>query len=63
MGGVHHFILEGGCHLLEMFLFDSQYLLLVLLPTLLLSFGAQMLIRNAYGKWSKRRNSASRALR
>ena len=22
MGGVHHFILEGGCHLFEMFLFD-----------------------------------------
>jgi Zn-dependent membrane protease YugP len=38
--------------------FDPNYLLFVMLPALLLSFGAQMLVRNAYSKWSQIRNSA-----
>jgi Zn-dependent membrane protease YugP len=39
-------------------IFDPNYLLYVFLPTLLLSFGAQMLVRNAYAKWSKVRNGS-----
>ena len=38
--------------------FDPNYLLFVMLPALLLSFGAQMLVRSAYSKWSQIRNSA-----
>ncbi|GAB4574483.1 MAG: zinc metallopeptidase [Anaerolineae bacterium] len=36
--------------------FDPNYLLWVLIPGLLISFAAQMMIRNAYGKWSRVRN-------
>jgi Zn-dependent membrane protease YugP len=39
-------------------IFDPNYLLLVFLPTLLLSLGAQLFVRSAYGKWSKERNGA-----
>lgn len=39
--------------------FDPNYLLLVMLPALLLSLGAQFLVRNAYAKWSKIRNGAN----
>jgi Zn-dependent membrane protease YugP len=42
-----------------MFFFDPTYLLLVMLPALLLSIGAQMLVQNAYAKWSKIRNGAN----
>lgn len=38
--------------------FDPTYLLLVFLPTLLLSLGAQLYVQSAYAKWSRRRNSA-----
>ena len=38
--------------------FDPTYLLFVMLPALLLSFGAQMLVQNAYNKWNKVRNGA-----
>lgn len=38
--------------------FDTNYLLMVLLPTLILSFGAQMFVRSAYSKWSNIRNSS-----
>jgi uncharacterized protein len=41
-----------------MFFFDMQYVLLVLIPSVILSFGAQMWVRNAYKKWSDTRNSA-----
>jgi len=37
--------------------FDSTYLLMVFLPTLVLTGLAQMWVRNAYGKWSAVRNS------
>ncbi len=40
-----------------MFIFDSNYLLLVFIPALLLSLGAQFLVMSAFGKWSKVRNS------
>lgn len=40
-----------------MFYFDSTYLLLVALPTLVLSFLAQAFVRSAYSKWSSARNS------
>jgi Zn-dependent membrane protease YugP len=36
--------------------FDTNYLFVVLIPSVLISFAAQMMIRNAYGKWSKIRN-------
>ena len=36
--------------------FDMNYLLWVLIPGMLISFAAQMLIRNAYAKWSQVRN-------
>ena len=42
-----------------MFFFDMTYIWLVLIPSLVLSFGAQMWVRNAYKKWSNTRNSAS----
>ncbi len=38
--------------------FDPNYLLWVLIPGMLISFAAQMVIRNAYGKWSRVRNGA-----
>ncbi len=37
--------------------FDPNYLIFVMIPTLLLSFGVQLYLRNTYGKWSKVRNS------
>lgn len=39
--------------------FDSNYLLMVMIPSLLLSLAAQFFVRNAYGKWSRTRNSAN----
>lgn len=39
--------------------FNSNYLLLVLLPTLVLSLGAQFLVSAAFSKWTKVRNSAN----
>jgi len=39
-------------------IFDSTYLLLVFIPTLLLSLGAQLFVRSAYSKWGNVRNSA-----
>ena len=41
-----------------MFFFDMTYIWLVLIPSLVLSFGAQMWVRNAYKKWGNTRNSA-----
>lgn len=41
--------------------FDSNYLLLVLLPTILLSLGAQWYLRSTYGKWSQVRNATGAA--
>lgn len=38
-------------------IFDFNYLLWVLLPTMLLSLGAQAFLKYAYGKWSRVRNS------
>lgn len=38
--------------------FDTNYLLMVLLPTLILSFGAQIFVRSAYSKWSNVRNGS-----
>ncbi len=38
--------------------FDSTYLLLVFIPTLILSLGAQFFVRSAYSKWSQVRNGA-----
>jgi len=37
--------------------FDTTYLLLVLLPTLLLSGAAQWYVQSAYSRWSRTRNS------
>lgn len=37
--------------------FDSNYLIFIFLPTMLLSLGVQLYLRSAYGKWSKVRNS------
>lgn len=39
-------------------IFDPNYLLLVFIPTLLLSLGAQFFVRSAYSKWGNVRNSA-----
>lgn len=39
-----------------MFIFDSNYLLLVFLPTLLISLVAQLFVRSAFSKWSNVRN-------
>jgi hypothetical protein len=39
-----------------MFFFNTNYLLMVFIPTLILSGLAQMLVRNAYSKWSKLQN-------
>lgn len=38
-------------------LFDPTYLLLVALPTMVLSFAAQMYVRNSYSTWLQRRNT------
>lgn len=38
--------------------FDTNYLLCVMLPALLLSGLAQMMVRNAYATWSQRANSS-----
>lgn len=38
--------------------FDSNYLLFVFIPTIILSFLAQAFVRSAYGKWSKTQNAA-----
>jgi Zn-dependent membrane protease YugP len=38
--------------------FDSNYLLFVLIPTLILSFAAQTFVRSAYNKWGKVQNTA-----
>jgi len=38
--------------------FDPSYLLLVFIPALILSLGAQFLVMSAFGKWSKVRNTA-----
>lgn len=40
-----------------MFYFDTSYLLLVLLPTLVLSGLAQWYVSSAYSRWSRTRNS------
>ncbi len=37
--------------------FDSNYLLWVLIPSLILSFAAQMWVRSAYAKWGNTRNT------
>src|SRR5689334_6272744 len=41
-----------------MFIFDPSYLLLVFVPTLILSLAAQFFVRSAYSKWSQVRNGA-----
>jgi uncharacterized protein len=38
--------------------FDMNYILLVMIPALVLSFGAQLFVRSAYAKWGNTRNSA-----
>ncbi len=40
-----------------MFLFDSAYFWMVLIPSIVLSMGAQLFVSAAYGKWGKTRNS------
>ena len=40
-----------------MFYFDWSYMMCILLPTLILSFGVQMYLKSTYGKWSQVRNS------
>lgn len=37
--------------------FNSNYFILVFIPTMLLSLGVQLYLRSTYGKWSKVRNS------
>ncbi|NDJ61158.1 MAG: zinc metallopeptidase [Chloroflexi bacterium] len=38
--------------------FDPSYIVLVLIPTLLLSLGAQLFVRSAYNRWGQTRNSS-----
>jgi hypothetical protein len=38
--------------------FDTNYILLVMIPTLILSLGAQFFVRSAYARWGNTRNSA-----
>ncbi len=38
--------------------FDSNYLILVFIPALVLSLGAQFLVMSAFNKWTKVRNSS-----
>jgi Zn-dependent membrane protease YugP len=40
-----------------MFIFDSAYILMVFIPSLVLSLLAQLFVRSAYSKWGKTRNS------
>jgi Zn-dependent membrane protease YugP len=40
-----------------MLYFDMNYMLWVMIPTMIISFGAQMYLKSAYSKWSKVRNS------
>jgi len=40
-----------------MFIFDSTYLMMVFIPSLILSLLAQLFVSAAYGKWGKTRNS------
>lgn len=40
-----------------MFIFDSAYIWLVLIPSLVLSVGAQLYVSSAYKKWGNTRNS------
>lgn len=40
-----------------MFIFDSSYIWLVLIPSLLLSVGAQLYVSSSYRKWGNTRNS------
>lgn len=40
-----------------MFFFDMNYFLLVLIPSLILSVGAQFFVSSAYNRWGKTRNS------
>ncbi len=40
------------------FALDMNYVLLVMLPTLVLSGLAQLFVRNAYSRWSQQRNSS-----
>jgi uncharacterized protein len=42
-----------------MFFFDSAYVWMVLIPSLILSFGAQMFVKSAYSKWGQARNSGN----
>jgi Zn-dependent membrane protease YugP len=41
-----------------MFFFDTNYLVLVLIPSILLTVVAQLYVKSAYSKWSKIRNGA-----
>lgn len=41
-----------------MLFFDVNYLVLVMVPTLILSGLAQLYLRNAYGRWSQARNGS-----
>ncbi len=41
-----------------MFYFDTNYLIFVLLPTVILSGLAQMMVRSAYSKWGQTRNGS-----
>jgi uncharacterized protein len=38
-------------------IFSSSYILMVFIPSMLLSFAAQMFVKSAYSKWGKTRNS------
>lgn len=40
-----------------MFFFDTSYFLLVLIPSIVLSMGAQLFVSNTYRKWGETRNS------
>jgi uncharacterized protein len=40
-----------------MFVFDMNYVWLVLIPSLILSIGAQLYVRSAYSRWGKTKNS------
>jgi Zn-dependent membrane protease YugP len=40
-----------------MLIFDSAYILMVFIPSLVLSLLAQLFVRSAYSKWGKTRNS------
>jgi uncharacterized protein len=39
--------------------FDTNYIFYVMVPALILSLGAQFLVKRAYGKWSKVRNASN----